>query len=100
MSRDETPGYWTRVKSIIPDIRLEPKGWAAKDDIVFIEWLMSGTFRGQPIQWEGVTRFTLRGERAIEGAAYFDTMPLWVAIDPRMKRGNLLGATEEPGAVP
>ena len=94
ISREETPAYWTRVKSVMPDVRLEPKAWAAKGDTVFIEWSMTGTFRGHRLQWDGVTRFTLRGDRAIEGAAYFDTMPLWAAIDPSMKRGSILAALD------
>ena len=90
VSRNETPKYWARVKSLIPDIRLEPKAWAAKGDLVFIEWRASGTLQGEALEWEGVTRFILRGDRAVEGAAYFDTLPLWAAIDPTMRRGDML----------
>ena len=60
---------------------------------------MSASVRGQQVQWEGADRFTLKGDRAIYGVAYFDTLPLWVAIDPSMKRGDMLAVAAEVAAT-
>jgi hypothetical protein len=96
----EVPDYLRRLKAVAPDIRLEPKAWAARGDQVFIEWTITATRRGaEPTTWDGVDRFTLRGDRAIEGIAYFDTAPLWARIDPSMDRGDLLDAAGEAAAT-
>ena len=99
IGRDQVPGYLRRVFSIVPDVRLDVKAWAANDDTVFIAWSMSASVRGQQVQWEGADRFTLKGDRAIYGVAYFDTLPLWVAIDPSMKRGDMLAVAAEVAAT-
>ena len=92
----EIPDYLRRLKSIAPDIRLEPRSWAAQGDQVFIEWTITATRRGgEPAKWDGVDRFTLEGDRAKEGIAYFDTAPLWARIDPSARRGDLLDAAIE-----
>ncbi len=100
IGRDQVPGYMRRVFSIVPDGRLDPKAWAANDDTVFIAWSMSASFRGQQEQREGADRFTLKGDRAIYGVAYFATLPLWAAIDPSMKRGDMLPAAARVAALP
>ena len=98
IGRDQLPGYIARVLSVFPDVRLEPTAWASKGDTVFVEWTMTATFRGQQIQWSGADRFTLRGDLAIEGIAYFDSLPLWILIDPSMKRGGFLAAAAPAAA--
>jgi hypothetical protein len=95
--REEIPDYLRRLQSVAPDIHLEPTRWAASGDEVFIEWTMTATRHGDDdaARWSGVDRFTLRGDRAIEGIAYFDTAPLWARLDPSMDRGDLLDAMAE-----
>ncbi len=98
IGRDQLPGYIARVLSVFPDVRLEPTAWASKGDTILVEWTMTATFRGQQIQWSGADRFTLRGDLAIEGIAYFDSLPLWILIDPSMKRGGFLAAAAPAAA--
>jgi hypothetical protein len=38
----------------------------------------------------GVDRFSLKGDRATYGIAYFDTLQLWARVDPDMDRGSPL----------
>ncbi len=76
VTRDQNADYWRRVLARMPDLVLRPTAWAASGDRVFIEWLASATVGGRPIEWSGVTRFVLRGDRAVEGAAYFDSTQL------------------------
>jgi SnoaL-like domain len=98
--KNEIPEYLRRLKVVAPDIRLEPRSWAAQGDQVFIEWKITATRRGgETTSWNGVDRFTLQGDRAIEGIAYFDTAPLWARIDPTMDRGDLLNAASEAAAA-
>jgi ketosteroid isomerase-like protein len=78
--------YVRSLLAVAPDLTLRVERWAARDDSVLIEWTISGGFRGETVRWSGVDRFTLRGERAVEGVAYFDTLPLWARIDPSMQR--------------
>jgi hypothetical protein len=91
--------YVSRLQSVVPDVVLRVERWASSDDTVFIEWVLSGTFRGQRQEISGVDRFTLRGDRAVEGVAWFDTMPLWAQIDPEMDRGEIIEALTTPNAT-
>jgi hypothetical protein len=63
-------------------------------DHLFIEWTITMTPPGEdePITWEGVDRFTLKGDRAVEGIAYFDTSPMWTRIGASPDEGDLLDA--------
>ena len=72
----EIPAYIGRVQEVLPDIRLRVRHWAAQGDVVFVEWTASATALSSPVSWDGVDRFTLHGERATEGVAYFDSAPL------------------------
>ncbi len=98
----EIPDYLRRVKTLVPDISLRPLRWAQTEDGVLIEWEISGTFRDQQLSWRGADRFTLRGDRATEGVAYFDTHRLWVNADPSLDCGALenLDTAEPAGAEP
>jgi len=95
----EVSSYIIRVKSVLPDIRLRVTSWAARGNDVLIEWVISATFASEPVEWAGVDRFTLRGDRAFEGVAYFDTLPLWARIDPSMKRGHMLSSVKDAVGV-
>ena len=76
VARDQNAEYWRRVLARMPDLKLRPTAWASSGDRVFIEWSASATLAGRRIEWAGVTRFVLRGDRAVEGAAYFDPAQL------------------------
>jgi hypothetical protein len=83
------PAYVERIKALVPDISLRVLNWAAIDSGVLIEWEITGSFAGEQLAWRGADRFALRGDRAVEGVAYFDTHALWARIDPSMDRGPL-----------
>ncbi len=90
IGRLEIVDYMRRITALTPDIRLRPLRWASVDKHVFIEWTISATFAGEQLSWNGVDRFTLRGDRASDGVAFFDTLPLWARLDPAMQRGSAL----------
>lgn len=82
--------YVRSMLEIAPDLRLQVDRWAAADDFVLIEWTITATFRDQPVEWSGVDRFSLRGDRATYGIAYFDTLPLRALVDPDLDRASPL----------
>lgn len=80
----EEPGYVRAIKALMPDLRLEVANWAARDDVVFVEYEMSGTLAGQALHWTGIGRFRLRGERAIDAIGRWDNLELLAQIDPNI----------------
>ena len=90
----EIPGYVRRLKSFVPDISLRPNRWAAAGADLFVEWTITMTPPGEdePVSWDGVDRFTLDGDRAVEGIAYFDTSPMWARMGASPEEGDLLNA--------
>jgi ketosteroid isomerase-like protein len=64
----------------LPDLRIAVDRWSAAGDTVLIEWTAAATLAGRPLRWSGVDRFTLAGGRAIERVAYFDALPLLLAV--------------------
>ncbi len=90
IGKQEIVDYVRRIKAVAPDIRLTPRRWASVDEHVFIEWTITASLAGEQLSWDGVDRFTLRGDRAVEGIAWFDTLPLWARLDPAMERGSAL----------
>jgi hypothetical protein len=86
ISREEEPLYMEGLKRAMPDLELRRTRWGPTEDGVLIEWRITGTFVGQAFEIVGADRFTLRGDRATEGIAYFDTHPIWSRIDPSMTR--------------
>jgi SnoaL-like domain len=81
----EEPDYVRAIKALMPDITLEVANWAASDDVVFIEYEMSGTVSGQALNWTGIGRFKLRGERAIDAIGRWDNLELLARIDPTVE---------------
>lgn len=84
LAQDGIPDYVRRLQAMAPDISLSVESWAAREDVVLIEWTLTGTLGGETASITGADRFTLRGDRAVEGVAYFDTMALWSRIDPSL----------------
>lgn len=94
----QVPDYVRRIKALVPDLTLEVDNWAAREEVVLIEWTIHGTFGGQRLSWKGMDRFSLQEDKAKEGVAYFDTFPLWVRIDPTLERPALESALADSAA--
>jgi steroid delta-isomerase-like uncharacterized protein len=63
---------FTRLFRAIPDLKATVHRWAAQDDLVFIEFTLSGEFGGRPLSWPAVDRFTVRDGLGAERVSYFD----------------------------
>jgi hypothetical protein len=92
IGRAEIPAQVEAILGLIPNQRIRVHRWAAQGDDVFIEWMLTATFRGEPVSWSGSSRFTLRDGLIIEEIAYFDTLPLRALVDPALKRGDMTAA--------
>jgi hypothetical protein len=77
VARADLPGYMEALVAMAPDHRIAATRWGETPDGVLIEWVMTGTLPGGPVEIRGADRFTLRDGRATEGIAYFDPGP-WV----------------------
>jgi SnoaL-like domain len=90
LSAHDVVAYITGVKAGAPDLRLDVSDWAASGNLLYVSWTMSASIDGQAISWIGADRCALRGDRAESITAFFDTHPLWVALDPDLARGESL----------
>lgn len=65
--------HFRQVLNQLPDLQIDVLQWAPTGDAVMIEWRASATVAGQPLEWQGVDRFNIRGERMYKGQVYWDT---------------------------
>jgi len=77
-------------KASTPDLVWTLEAWASHGDTVFVEFRCRGTVGGEPMEWCGVDRFTLRDGRIAEEVGYFDAHAFWETVDPSMRRGSLV----------
>jgi hypothetical protein len=94
LGRDDVVPYVAAMKAMLPDMQIDVQRWAADGATLFLEWRINATLNGEPIAWEGVSRYTLDGGLAISEAVHFDSLPLWERLDPSMKRRGLLDSRE------
>jgi SnoaL-like domain len=73
---DEAREEFGRVIGLLPDIRGRVHRWSGAGDVVFIEFTLSATFGGRPVEWRLVDRFLLADGLAVERVSYFDPLPL------------------------
>jgi ketosteroid isomerase-like protein len=80
-----------RLFRYFPGLTLTVHGWAARDDLVFIDFTLHGELGGRPISWPAVDRFVVRDGLAAERVSYFDGSRLLaeVAKRPRAWRAFL-----------
>ena len=78
--RDGLIEFFKTTLTTLPDLELRVTRWAAREDYVLVEWDATATIGGERRQWQGADRFTLEGERGIEGRAYYDSHPIREAL--------------------
>jgi ketosteroid isomerase-like protein len=99
IGREQEPLYMEGLKRAMPDLELRRTRWGPTEDGVLIEWRITGTLVGEPFEIVGADRFTLRGDRATEGIAYFDTYPIWSRIDSSMTREQTISELLRPAEI-
>jgi steroid delta-isomerase-like uncharacterized protein len=92
-SREE----FSRLFALIPDLHATVHRWAARGQVVFIEFTLTGTLGGRELSWPAVDRFLIRDGLAAERVSYFDPLPLGVHALRRPRAwGRLLRARFRP----
>jgi predicted SnoaL-like aldol condensation-catalyzing enzyme len=71
--REGVVEHFRQVLSQLPDLKVEVLQWAPTGDAVMIEWRASATVAGEVVDWQGVDRFNIRGDRMYKGQVYWDT---------------------------
>jgi ketosteroid isomerase-like protein len=74
--REGVVEHFRQVLKQLPDLRLEVDRWAPCGDIVMLEWTAHASVAGQALQWSGIDRFRIRGERMDQATVYWDTRRL------------------------
>ena len=77
---DEEPDYVRGIKTLLPDISLEMKNWAARGDVIFVEYAMAATVNGERVAWDGIGRFKLRDGRVIDAIGRWDPTKIQTAL--------------------
>lgn len=72
LAGEEIRSFIATALSAMPDFRLLPLRWCARDDILFVEAATSATVRGAYTTWPAIYGVTLRGSRVIRGRSYYD----------------------------
>jgi predicted SnoaL-like aldol condensation-catalyzing enzyme len=88
---DGVVAHFAAVQAQLPGLRLDVVRWAATGDAVFVEWMATAQLGPRTLQWRGIDRVRLRGERTYEGEAFWDTRRLAQVI------AELRGGTQPSG---
>ena len=88
--REEIPDYFRARLAVVPDYSVRVDRWARSGEQLFVEWTFTGTIGdAEPPDFHGVHRFTLRGDRAVEAVAYYDTARMLALIQEAAARGQI-----------
>jgi ketosteroid isomerase-like protein len=72
-----------RLLAVMPDLHGHTRRWGETEDGVLIEHTLAGTLGGKRLSWDLTDRITLRDGRVVERIAYFDPLPLLLAVITR-----------------
>jgi ketosteroid isomerase-like protein len=80
---------FSRLFRFFPGLTVTVHGWAARGDVVFIDFTLHGEVGGRPLSWPAIDRFVVRDGLAAERVSYFDgaRLVLEVLKRPRAWRG-------------
>jgi predicted SnoaL-like aldol condensation-catalyzing enzyme len=87
---DQVAEYFVQIFVGMPELRLEPVAWTARDDVVMIEWRITTPVGEDNVSWQGVDRFVLRDGLATDEWVYYDSLRLWEHLDASMRRDDLV----------
>ncbi|PQV46367.1 nuclear transport factor 2 family protein [Paraburkholderia sp. BL21I4N1] len=90
--REGVVEHFRQVLTQLPDSKVDVLQWAPTGDAVMIEWRASATVAGQPLSWQGVDRFNLRGDRMYKGQVYWDTRRVAEQVAEAVKRAQQNGS--------
>jgi ketosteroid isomerase-like protein len=71
---------FTRLFRAFPGLHATVHRWAARGDVVFIEFTLAADFGGSELSWPAVDRFFMRDGLAAERVNYFDSRRFLIEI--------------------
>jgi predicted SnoaL-like aldol condensation-catalyzing enzyme len=97
--REGVVEHFRQVLQRLPDLHVEVVRWAPTGDAVLIEWRAHASVGGEPLQWQGVDRFNLRGDRMYQAQVYWDTRGVAEQMAEAMRRAQARAESSEAGEV-
>lgn len=82
---DEEPDYVRGIKALLPDISLEMRNWAVRENVIFVEYAMEANVAGKRVAWDGIGRFELRDGRVIDAIGRWDPSAIQNALQAAAK---------------
>ena len=91
--------HFRQVLQRLPDLRVEVVRWAPTGNAVLIEWRARASVGGEALEWQGVDRFNVRGDRMYQAQVYWDTRAVAERMAEAMRRAQERGGSSEPGGA-
>lgn len=86
--REGVVEHFRQVLQQLPDLRIEVIRWAPTGDAVLVEWRAQASVAGEPLEWQGVDRFNVRGGRMYQAQVYWDTRGVAEQVTEAVKRAQ------------
>jgi predicted SnoaL-like aldol condensation-catalyzing enzyme len=90
--REGVVEHFRQVLNQLPDLKVEVLQWAPTGDAVLVEWRASAKVAGEALEWQGVDRFNIRGDRMYQGQVYWDTRRVAEQVADAVRRASERGA--------
>lgn len=80
---------------VAPDLDWRLLDWAAQGPLVYVEWRVTQTIAGTPIEWRGMDRFLLEDGKIREERVFADTAPMRLMASQGADRARLAAASRD-----
>lgn len=97
--REGVVEHFRQILQRLPDLRIEVIRWAPTGDAVLIEWRARASVGGEPLEWQGVDRFNVSGDRMYQAQVYWDTRGVAEKIADAMRRAQERASSSGSGGA-
>ena len=80
----EIQDFISGVLSAMPDFKLRPSGWGARDDIVFVEAQSAGSLGDRFASWPAIYCVQLRGDQVVRGRSFYDRADVFAQLERKV----------------
>lgn len=80
---------------IAPDLAWHLLGWASDGPVIYVEWRVTQTVAGLPLEWRGMDRFLIEDGKIREERVFADTAPMRLMAARDIDAAHLAGASRE-----
>jgi hypothetical protein len=100
VSPHELPKLVALQTQIAPDLSWHLVAWAARGDMVYVEWRVTQSIAGAVVEWTGMDRFVMKEGKILEERVYADTTPMRMigkaGVDDRLSAASRDGISPTP----